>query len=114
MPEQVMKWHQDGHSFSVLVDKASVQISDFHCPNRNDPESSCFVNDECIVERFIIEYGFDCNVGVASIDGPMEISWTLVGDTKDYATCQVWIIPVKDEFFAAWSDSQRNELQQKE
>lgn len=114
MPDQVMKWHQDGHSFSVFVDKASVQINEFHCPNRQIENAVCFVNEECVVERFVLEYGFDCNVGVAAVDGKMEIAWTLVGDTKDYATCQVWIIPVKDEFFAAWATSQINELHKTE
>lgn len=109
-----MKWHQDGHSFEVVVDKASVQISDFHCPSRSEESAECKPGEECIVERFMLEYGFDCNVGVSVINGRMEIAWTVVGDTKDYATCQVWVIPVNDEFFAAWSDGKREELQKKE
>lgn len=111
MVEQVMKWHEDGHSFRVVVDKSTLQIVDFHCPHRAEESPACRMNDECVVERFVMEYGFDCNVGVAPVDGTMEIAWTLVGDAKDYATCQVWIIPTTDEFFAAWANSQKAELQ---
>lgn len=114
MAEQIMKWHQDGHNFGILVDKSSIQIVDFHCPSRSEESPACRINDECIVERFVLEYGFDCNVGVSAINGTMEIAWTLVGDTRDYSTCQVWIIPVADEFFAAWASSQRAELQPKD
>lgn len=106
MPENVMRWHQDGHSFSVLMDKATLIPFNFHCPNRNEADSACHIKGECIVERFVETYGFDCNVGVTEIVGQIEIAWTVVGDVLDIDSCQVWFIPINDEFYSAWSSSQ--------
>lgn len=114
MTEQIMKWHQDGHSFKVVMDKSIVSINEFHCPNRVEKDAACHLDGECVVERFAMEYGFDCNVGVSEIKGTVEIAWTLVGDTKDKDTCQVWFIPTDDEFFAAWAASQKSESRQNE
>lgn len=114
MAEQIMKWHQDGHSFIVVLDKTLVMIEEFHCPSRGAESEACQLDGECIVERFVTEYGFDCNVGVANVNGRVEIAWTLVGDTKDKDSCQVWFIPTQDEFFAAWATSQKNESRQED
>lgn len=114
MTEQIMRWHQDGHSFKVVMDKSVILIAEFHCPNRLDENAPCKLDEECVVERFATEYGFDCNVGVSEIKGTVEVAWTLVGDTKDKDTCQVWFIPTDDEFFAAWAASQKDDLHKKE
>jgi hypothetical protein len=109
-----MRWHQDGHSFKVVMDKSMILITEFHCPNRLDEGAPCKLEGECVVERFATEYGFDCNVGVSEINGVVSIAWTLIGDTKDRDACQVWFIPTDDEFFAAWAASQKEDLHQKE
>jgi len=104
-----MTWHNDGHSFMLVLDKSLIITSLFHCPHRNDDAQPCRVGETCIVETFIDRFGLDCNVGVTEVAGAIEIAWTLVGDKSDEDECQVWVIPVNDEFFSAWSAGQMNE-----
>jgi hypothetical protein len=107
MSESIMTWHEDGHSFFVTIDKSFVIPTMFHCPNRADETAVCMHGGDCVVERFVDVYGFDCNVGVVEVSGPVEIAWTVVGDVSDPDNCQIWIIPIKDEFFSAWATGQK-------
>ncbi len=55
-------------------------------------------------------YGLECNVGVTQPKPELEVAWTYVGDPEDgILSGQVWIIPVDDEFFHAWSATQLTE-----
>jgi len=104
-----MTWHNDGHKMSLVLDKAEIVIRSVSCPHGQDEDASCsgIVKGQCVVEYFLNRYGFDCNVGVAPVSPEMEIAWTLVGEPRyDVELCQVWVIPVADEFFAAWLVSQ--------
>ena len=96
---QGMVWHRDGHKFRLQLHKHEVIILDVVCPG----EEACQHEQAgCLVEWFLRRFGLDCNVGIAEPAGEMEIAWTLVGDTYDLDLCQVWVIPVNDEAFAAW------------
>lgn len=94
-----MIWHRDGHSIKLQLQKHELLITDVVCPG----DSACSHEQAgCLVEWFLRRFGLDCNVGIAEPVGSMEIAWTLVGDTYDLDLCQVWVIPVNDEAFAAW------------
>jgi len=41
-------------------------------------------------------------VGIAPPSAVMQIAWSISGDVSDTDLCQVWIIPIDDEAFAAW------------
>ena len=114
MSESTMTWHEDGHSFCVTIDKSFAMPSMFHCPNRLDETAACMHEGDCIVEHFVNVYGFECNVGVTEVTGPVEVAWTIVGDISDPDNCQVWTIPVQDEFFSAWATGQKTVVETRE
>jgi len=102
-----MMWHNDSHSISLMLDKNAVIISGVECPFETNPEAECQIDGNCVVRWFLDRYGFECNVGVVPAAAKMKIAWTLVGNTNlGMEGCQVWTIPVEDEFFSAWLASQ--------
>lgn len=98
-------WHADGHSIYLQLNKSEIEIQGIFCPHNKDGECSVGKFD-CVVEYFLSRFGLDCNVGVSEIESTMEIAWSVQGDTDDPELCQVWIIPRKDETFAAWFATQ--------
>ena len=105
-----MIWHNDGHKISILLDKQNVSISGIHCPFETNPDADCQNDGLCSVKWFLERYGFDCNVGVVSMQPELEIAWAIVGNINlGLDSCQVWTIPVNDEFFSAWLLSQNGD-----
>lgn len=103
--ENITIWHSDGHALYLQLNRNELSVLTTMCPGGEDRE--CRIdNFDCIVEWFVSRYGLDCNVGVSEVSSEMEIAWTVQGDTHDADLCQVWIIPTKDEAFAAWLESQ--------
>jgi hypothetical protein len=98
-------WHRDGHFFELQLNKHEIAIVNITCPDTED-RACKHEQAGCVVEWFLRRFGLDCNVGIAQPEPRMEIAWTLVGDTWDIDTCQVWVIPVNDEAFAAWLTTQ--------
>lgn len=92
-----MVWHNDGHAMHLRLDKDTLNILQVDCPG-----GECCANGECIVTWFLMRFGLECNVGIASPSAIMPIAWTVVGDADDQDLCQVWVIPIDDEAFAAW------------
>jgi hypothetical protein len=108
--EQIIEWHNDGHSISILLNKSNFVIDSVNCPG--DKTSQCYsdVLDDCFVRWFLFRYGFDCNVGVVPAQAVMEIAWTRVAESlHDPEQWQVWIIPISDEIFAAWVMTQNGD-----
>ena len=108
MSDQVddVVWHKDGHQLYVQLNRSELSVLMTLCPGHADRE--CRVGKfDCIVEWFVSRYGLDCNVGVSEVSSEMEIAWSVQGDTDDADLCQVWIIPTKDEAFAAWLETQQ-------
>lgn len=102
-----MVWHNDGHSISLLLEKNSVIISKVDCPFETNPEAECQVESNCVVKWFLERYGLECNVGIVEASSLVKIAWTLVGNPiLGLDGCQVWTIPINDEFFSAWLASQ--------
>lgn len=94
-----MVWHNDGHAMHLRLDKTELGIVQVDCPGTGE---CAHEQVGCLVKFFLLRFGLECNVGIAEPAGVMPIAWTLVGDTYDIDTCQVWIIPTNDEAFAAW------------
>ncbi len=92
-----MVWHKDGHIIHLQLNKENLVITHVTCPG-----GECAHKVGCVVEWFIRRFGLDCNVGVCAPEENMEIAWCLIGDETDLDLSQVWVIPVKDEAFAAW------------
>jgi len=94
-----MVWHNDGHAMHLRLDKSDLSIIEVDCPGSGE----CLHEQiGCLVRFFLTRFGLECNVGIAEPASRMEVAWTLVGDTYDIDTCQVWVIPKNDEAFAAW------------
>lgn len=93
-----MLWHKDGHIMHLQLNKENLLITHVTCPGKEECQHSV----GCLVEWFLKRFGFDCNVGVCAPEENMEIAWCLVGDTQNLDLCQIWVIPVSDEAFAAW------------
>ena len=97
MDSSEMIWHKDGHIMHLQLNKENLLIFDVTCPG-----GECKNKVGCIVEWFLRRFGLDCNVGVAAPEENMEIAWCMVGDSENLDLCQVWVIPIGDEAFAAW------------
>lgn len=93
-----MVWHNDGHAMHLRLDKDQLSIIQVDCPGTEE----CQINSGCIVTWFLNRYGLECNVGIASPSAIMQIAWSISGDNSDPDLCQVWVIPIDDEAFAAW------------
>lgn len=106
--DEEIKWHNDGHVVSLLLNKDKLEVVGTMCPNKGKSDSSCVHDDtSCVIEYFLSVYGLDCNVGVVSPSAEMAIAWAFIGDRhKDLGSCQVWIIPTEDEAFSAWIATQ--------
>jgi hypothetical protein len=103
--EDITVWRNDGHAIYLQLNRSELSIQITICPGGEDRE--CKVGKfDCIVEWFLDRYGLDCNVGVSEVASEMQIAWTMQGDTDDVDLCQVWVIPVQDEAFAAWLTTQ--------
>lgn len=94
-----MVWHNDGHAIHLRLEKSTVSVVDVECPGVPECQHD-YVG--CLVKFFAMRFGLECNVGIADPAGRMGIAWTVVGDPRDIDLCQVWIIPIDDEAFAAW------------
>lgn len=105
--EQIMEWHNDGHSISIMLNKSIFLIDKITCPN--DEFGACHSDavGGCFVQWFLNRYGFDCNVGVVPAQPHLEIAWTRIAESPhDPEQWQVWVIPTSDEIFAAWMATQ--------
>lgn len=103
--DQEVVWHKDGHVLYLQLNRSELSVTMTLCPKHED--RSCAVGKfDCIVEWFLSRYGLECNVGVSEVSSEMEVAWSVHGDTDDSDLCQVWVIPVQDEAFAAWLDTQ--------
>ena len=99
-------WNVDGHRILLQLNKNELSIQMVVCPQHGG--RSCNVAGfDCIVTWFLDMYGLDCNVGVSEVASEMELAWSVQGDTSDPDLCQVWVIPVADEAFAAWLETQQ-------
>lgn len=101
LAQEEMIWHNDGHVLHLQINRSDLVISHIHCPG--DEERACKIGRfNCIVTYFLETYGLDCNVGTCDCSSELELAWSAVGDYDDPELCQVWVIPVADEAFAAW------------
>lgn len=106
--DEEIRWHNDGHVVTMLLNKDKLEIVQIQCPNTSKENSLCRHDDVvCVVEYFLKMYGLDCNVGVVEPSGKMPFAWAFLGDRhKDLGACQVWVIPTNDEAFSAWLATQ--------
>ena len=106
--DEEIKWHNDGHVVTLLLNKDKLEITGVYCPNRGKEDSPCAHDDvTCVIEHFLNIYGLDCNVGVVTPSAELSIAWAFIGDRhKDLGACQVWVIPTEDEAFSAWIATQ--------
>jgi len=96
-----MMWHRDGHIVSLKIEKSEIIVDSVFCPCGQDGE--CYEKDYgCLVQWFMMRFGLECNVGSCRAESEMEVCWTLVGNKKDIDSCQIWVMPIKDEVFSAW------------
>lgn len=109
--ETVIEWNNDHHVMKVVLNKSNFNIDSVVCPAVDD-KAPCMHESigGCIVQWFLLRYGFDCNVGVTNAAHEIEIAWTLVSDSPyDPEMWQVWVIPTADDVFAAWLSSQNGD-----
>lgn len=105
-----MVWHNDHHAIHLRLDKDQLTITQVDCPGENhETTPACGGVNDCIVSWFLLRFGLECNVGIAPPSAVMPIAWSVVGDATDLDNCQVWIIPIEDEAFAAWLMSVENQ-----
>lgn len=104
MSEINLEWNPDGHQLKFVIDGEHLLVSMANCPNKRQKGTECW-NEQaegCIVDWFITQYELSCNHGTATVNGLMDIAWSIQGDTRDLASCQVWFLPIEDEAFASW------------
>lgn len=100
-------WNVDGHRILLQLNRNELSIQMVMCPSHES--RSCKTNTvECLVTWFLEVYGLDCNVGVSEVSSDMELAWSVQGDVSDPELCQVWVIPVADEAFASWLETQQS------
>ena len=89
---------EDGHRVHFSWDRSDLQISKVECPHTGRVSKCNRLRDQCVVARFVGLYGPEVNVGVAHIDGPVEIAWYPVpGECDlDREFRHIWVVPVKD------------------
>jgi hypothetical protein len=106
--ESEITWNKDGHRVSLRIEKNNLVISGVSCPHLDTDNKPCHLTDDgCAVKWFLMMYGLECNVGVVDPAPELEIAWSIVGNPNEGLTsCQVWVIPVDDEFFSAWAVTQ--------
>lgn len=102
-----MVWREDGHAMVLELNRSEVVVVMVRCPNDNDGPCRTNRNIGCIVEFFLMRFGFECNVGVCPASSEIPIAWTVVGDPSDVDTCQVWVVPVADDVYGAWAATMR-------
>lgn len=96
-----MMWHRDGHTVSLKIVKSEILVESIYCPHGDSGE--CYEGQYgCLVTWFLTRFGMECNVGSCVAGSPLELCWTIVGDSRDMDSCQVWVMPVADEVFSAW------------
>lgn len=98
------QWIEDGHVVHFRLDRDVVNVSHIECPydgkigvcNRN--------RAKCVVETYIEVYGTEICVGVALIEGPIEIAWVpnFGSSDLDDEFEQVWFTPVRDPDYIAY------------
>lgn len=103
-----MVWHKDGHAIELQINKSELEVIGVHCPHGGSSDAPCFHEETpCVVKWFLQTFGMECNVGVATPSGNMEIAWHFIGTSRqELGSCQVWVIPVQDEAFSAWMVTQ--------
>jgi hypothetical protein len=100
-------WNVDGHRVYLQLNRNELSIQMVMCPGHEG--RSCNAGGfECVVTWFLEVYGLDCNVGVSEVASEMELAWSIQGDPSDPDLCQVWVIPVTDEAFASWLETQQS------
>lgn len=106
MAEQIdMKWHNDGHSLWLQIEKSELKILQISCPEVEGSECMWESTNGCVVRWFLSLYGFECNIGACAPEEHLEICWALVGDKNMLDAAQLWFVPTKDEVFYAWMKS---------
>ena len=105
-----MSWHNDGHAFSLEIQRETIRITEIRCPNEDDANAACAHRTVgCLVRWFLSNYGLDCNVGVSPAAPEIPIAWSLQGDGHELDLTQIWIIPTTDALFASWLNLQETE-----
>ena len=102
--EHTSVWHSDHHVVHLLLNRSQLVISEVLCPGTDECNNTLV---GCVVKHFLKVYGLECNVGVIEPTPQIEIAWTLQGNPMDIDSCQVWVIPVEDDAFAAWAITQK-------
>lgn len=98
---QEMVWHNDGHVMHLELRQSEVIVTHVTCPGGDKPACE-HPQVGCIVDWFLLRFGLECNTGVSAIESDMTVAWTVSGDSSLVDECQVWVMPVNDEAFAAW------------
>lgn len=102
-----MVWHNDGHVIHLAINRAEVEIVQIDCPSKDG--GPCITEDgDCAVSEIVGRYGLDCNAGSCPAAESISICWTILGDTRDLDSCQLWFMPLSDETFQAWMISRSN------
>lgn len=105
--ETELVWHNDGHVLSLRIEKSELVITGILCPHVDESPDCHLTSDGCAVKWFINRFGLECNVGICSPAPQVEIAWAFTGNTElGIDSCQLWVIPTTDEFFAAWAATQ--------
>lgn len=106
--EQDITWNKDGHVVSLQIEKNSLVVTGVYCPHSESENKPCYLTEDgCAVKWFLQVYGLECNVGIVAPSPEIEIAWSIVGNpVEGLGVCQVWVIPVDDEFFSAWAIAQ--------
>lgn len=100
-------WNVDGHRVLLQLNRNELSIQMVVCPDKENRPCS-LAGLDCIVTWFLDVYGLDCNVGVSEVASEMELAWSVQGDFSDPDLCQVWVIPVADEAFSSWLETQQS------
>jgi hypothetical protein len=105
-----VRWHDDGHRFTLELNRSDVVVTSVFCPHSNDPSKPCRHRSiGCLVEWFLHRFGLECHVGVCPPAEELQVAWALIGDQYDLDAAQVWVISTTDDIFAAWATTMRSE-----
>lgn len=98
MSDVVLRWIEDGHGLTFKLNRGAIEVG-VDCPYEGRVGVCNRGRDYCVVQRFVGVYGPEVNLGVAPIDGWLEIAWLpQPGDGDiDREFIQVWVIPTEDQ-----------------
>lgn len=96
-------WHNDGHSISLTLNRAVLEVVANPCPFEPDEERDCGHEDtRCVFEYYVNLFGEQCNYGISPARPQLDVAWAILGSGKFLDESELRFFPIEDEAFASF------------